>query len=333
MNFLADYLPFAAKAVTIALLALLPLVLLLLVLRQARGRRDELRLTVRKLNDRLLDSRLAMEAAMLSDKAFKARVKDAHKRHKAEPQDGSRRRLFVCEFDGDLRADAVSSLREELTAILQVARPQDEVAVVLESAGGTIHGYGLAASQLQRVRDHGLRLTTLVDKIAASGGYMMACVGDELVCAPFAIVGSIGVVAQLPNFHRLLRKHDVDFELLTAGRYKRTLTMFGENTPAGREKFQAELDEAHGLFKEFVARHRPALDLDQVGTGEYWLGTRAQTLGLVDRLATSDEFLTARAAEWDVLLVEMARPRSWLERLLAPLHTALGRLLNAPPTP
>ena len=102
------------------------------------------------------------------------------------------------------------------------------------------------------------------DKVAASGGYMMACIGDRILSAPFAVLGSIGVVAQIPNLHRLLKKHDVDYEVLTAGEYKRTLTVFGENTDKGRQKFQEDLELTHVLFKDFVSRYRPQLDIDQV---------------------------------------------------------------------
>ena len=206
---------------------------------------------------------------MLPAKALRKLRKAERAAHKAAARDGTARpRSFVCHFDGDLRASAVSELREAVTAVLAVATADDELIVVLESGGGTIHGYGLAASQLARVRERGVRLRVVVDRIAASGGYMMACVGDEVLAAPFAIIGSIGVVAQLPNFHRLLKKHDVDFEQVSAGEFKRTLTLFGENTDADRAKFQQEIEDAHALFKDFVARFRPALDLPRVATGE-----------------------------------------------------------------
>lgn len=257
MPFLIEYLLFATKALTVAALCLLPLVAIALLLRSARRHRPETRLTVERINDQLLDLELDLQAGLLPPKRFKQLVKASHKQRKAARDEPRGRRLFVCDFDGDLRAEAVASLRREISAVLSVATPEDEVMVVLESGGGTIHGYGLAASQLQRLRDRNIELTVAVDKIAASGGYMMACVANRILAAPFAIIGSIGVVAQLPNFNRLLRKHDIDFELVTAGKYKRTLTMFGENTEAGRDKFQADIDEAHALFKSFVAQHRP----------------------------------------------------------------------------
>ncbi|AQQ67409.1 protease SohB [Microbulbifer agarilyticus] len=215
-----------------------------------------------------------------------------------------RKRLFVVHFDGDIKASALSNLREEITAILQVASKEDEVVVCLESPGGMVANYGLAASQLARVRSASVKLTIVVDKVAASGGYMMACVADRILAAPFAMLGSIGVVAQLPNFHRLLQRNDVDFELFTAGEYKRTVTMFGENTPEGKEKFQSDLEEIHTLFQHFVHEYRPQLDINKVATGEVWFGQKALDLALVDELKTSDEYLTSRAANADLYQVE-----------------------------
>ena len=328
MYFVLEYLLFAAKAVTVVGLCLLPLVVVLVLLKNARRHGAQGDLVVERLNDKLLDRQLDMQAHLLPAKAFKQRLKEVRKTRKAEAGHAPGKRLFVCEFAGDLRAEAVASLRHEISSILSVATVDDEILVVLESAGGTIHGYGLAASQLQRVRDRGIRLTVAVDKIAASGGYMMACVADQIVAAPFAIIGSIGVVAQIPNFSRLLRKHDIDFELVTAGKYKRTLTMFGENTDAGREKFQADIDDAHALFKDFVGKHRPQLDIERVGTGEYWFGTRALELALVDSLATSDEFLINAAHERAVFRVRIERPRTVIHRLMSPVHSLIAEHLR-----
>ncbi|WP_193165416.1 protease SohB [Microbulbifer hainanensis] len=221
-----------------------------------------------------------------------------------EKPEGERRRLFVLHFDGDIKASALAHLREEVTAVLQVAEPGDEVVVCLESPGGMVANYGLAASQLARVRSAGIQLTIAVDKVAASGGYMMACVADRILAAPFAMLGSIGVLAQLPNFNRLLKRHDVDFELFTAGEYKRTVTMFGENTAEGKEKFQSDLDEIHALFQHFVGEYRPQLDVAKVATGEVWFGQRALDLGLVDEIKTSDEYLTGCAKSADLYQVE-----------------------------
>ncbi|HWY24630.1 MAG TPA: protease SohB, partial [Nevskia sp.] len=245
-----------------------------------------------------------------------------------------RPRLFVLDFHGDLNASHVEALREEISALLQVARPQDEVLLRLESAGGVVHGYGLAASQLRRIRERGLRLTVAVDKVAASGGYLMACVADRVVAAPFAIVGSIGVVAQLPNFNRLLREKHIDFELHTAGEYKRTLTLFGENTNAARVKFREELDQTHALFKSFVAANRPQLPLQQVATGEHWYGTQALELKLVDELRTSDDWLLEKVKDADVYELHYRLRRSLRDQLMGGVArlTARGALPWQGPT-
>jgi len=203
----------------------------------------------------------------------------------------------------------------EISTIVTLADEKDEVLVRLESPGGVVHGYGLAASQLQRLRDNNISFTACVDKIAASGGYMMACVANKIVAAPFAIIGSIGVVAQMPNFNRLLKKHDIDFEMHTAGDYKRTITMFGENSDEGRSKFKQELQEVHDLFKGFVGEHRENLDLEKVATGEYWHGKQAIELGLVDELGTSDDILLAAAKERDVYLVKFKEKKTMAEKI------------------
>lgn len=234
---------------------------------------------------------------------------------KAIPATDAGRRIFVLNFHGDLQASATAALREEVTALLQVADGRDEVVVRLESSGGLVHAYGFAASQLQRLRDRGITLTVCVDKIAASGGYMMACVGQRIIAAPFAIIGSIGVVAQLPNLRRLLQRHEVDVELHTAGEFKRTLTMLGENTPEGREKFRQELEETHTLFKQFVRQHRSRLDIERVATGEHWYGTQALELRLVDEIATSDDYLLRQLDQAQIYRLQYRLPQPATRRL------------------
>ncbi|ENV03937.1 MULTISPECIES: protease SohB [Acinetobacter] len=225
-------------------------------------------------------------------------------------------KIFVLDFKGDIQASAVENLREEITLILATAKAgRDRVVVRLESPGGMVHGYGLAAAQLVRLRDAGFHLTICVDKVAASGGYMMACIANEIIAAPFAIVGSIGVVAQVPNFNRLLKQHNVDFELYTAGQYKRTVTMFGENTPEGKAKFEEELQQTHVLFKHFVEKYRPQLNVDKVATGEHWYGEDALDLNLVDKLQTSDEYLLALLPQHDVYVINTRKKATLGEKL------------------
>ena len=237
-------------------------------------------------------------------------VKEAKIRRK------NNQKIFVLDFKGDIQASAVENLREEITLILATAKAgRDRVVVRLESPGGMVHGYGLAAAQLVRLRDAGFHLTICVDKVAASGGYMMACIANEIISAPFAVVGSIGVVAQVPNFNRLLKQHNVDFELYTAGQYKRTVTMFGENTPEGKAKFEEELQQTHVLFKHFVEKYRPQLNVDKVATGEHWYGQDALDLNLVDKLETSDEYLLALLPQHDVYVINTRKKATLGEKL------------------
>ena len=257
------------------------------------------------------------EAEKAEKKAEKAKAKALKaQRKKGEDRESERKpSLYVLHFKGDISDSETASLREEIIAIVQVAKPNDEVLLCLESPGGVVHGYGLAASQLMRLKQHNIKLTVAVDKVAASGGYMMACVADKIVSAPFAIIGSIGVVAQIPNIHRLLKKHDVDVDVMTAGEYKRTVTMLGENTEKGKQKFQQELEETHQLFKQFVSQNRPHLDVDQVATGEHWFGQQALNLNLVDEIMTSDDLLLQAMKEKQLIGVKYVVKKSLLQKV------------------
>ncbi|HSC86727.1 MAG TPA: protease SohB [Polyangiaceae bacterium] len=330
-EFFLEYGLFTAKALTLFVFTglLLGLAVLLIGGLVARARHQQISsLRVVRVNERIAEQREVLEHALAAPGSEKA----LHKKQAAEWKKraealASARRVFVLDFEGDLQASAVENLRHELTAVLAQATQADEIVVRLESGGGVVHAYGLGASQLERVKARGVRLTVCVDRVAASGGYMMACVADQLIAAPFAVLGSIGVVAQLPNFHRLLRKNDVDFELFTAGQYKRTVTVFGENTDEGRAKMQSDLDDTHALFKQFVREQRPQLDIERVATGEIWLGRRALEEKLVDELATSDEYL-ARACENAVVLEVKHRRRLPLQgRLVRSLESAVDRSL------
>ena len=327
MEFFSEYGIFLAKTATlVAAVLLLAAGIAALIARGGAAERPG-RLTVRCLNAHYDELALTLQSAILPKKALKQFQKAQKAEDKQRDKAPARRRLFVLDFQGDLRAAAVASLREEVTAVLNVARPgEDEVLLRLESAGGLVHSYGLAAAQLLRLRERGVRLTVVVDKVAASGGYMMACVAERIVAAPFAVVGSIGVIAQLPNFHRLLKKHDVDYEQFMAGEFKRTVTLFGENTEQGRRKFQEEIDDAHALFKDFVKTHRPQVLLEQVATGEHWYGARALECRLVDELCTSDSVLLAARAEADVYEVSYGVRKPLLARVLEQARAAvLGR--------
>ncbi|WP_090262162.1 protease SohB [Pseudomonas panipatensis] len=326
MEFLLDYAGFLARTLTV-LVAVVAVLLVAAALR-SRGRRSGGHLDVRKLNDFYKDLRERLQNSVLDKDKLKALHKSESKAAKQAKKAGAQKsRVYVLDFDGDIKASATEHLRNEITALLSLATPKDEVVLRLESGGGMVHSYGLAASQLARIRQAGVPLTVCVDKVAASGGYMMACIGERILSAPFAIIGSIGVVAQLPNVHRLLKKHAIDFEVLTAGEFKRTLTVFGENTDKGREKFQEDLETTHELFKSFVAHYRPKLAIDEIATGEVWLGQAALGRKLVDELKTSDEYLAERAREADVYQLQYIQKKSVQERLGVGASTVIDRVL------
>lgn len=342
MEFLADYGLFLAKTATVLVTIIIIISMVSALSQKGASKKDHHgHIQVTKLNEwyahmsdalrrAALDSHLIKfqtKLAKQKSKKQKAEKKKALKKKTADQHLPERKRVFVLNFDGDIKASATGSLREEITTVLSVAQPEDEVVVRLESAGGMVHSYGLAASQLVRIKNKNISLTVCVDKVAASGGYMMACVADRIVAAPFAILGSIGVVGQLPNFHRLLKKIPVDYEMQTAGEYKRTLTMFAENTDKGREKFAEELEDTHGLFKEFIRDNRATLDVDAVATGETWYGNRALDKNLVDTIQTSDEYLTNQVDEADIFEVEYVLRKSLPEKLGFASQQAVDRLL------
>ena len=315
MEFLAEYASFLAKTVTLVV-AILVVLVTLAALRGKGRRRSAGQLQISNLNDFYKGLRERLEQSLLSKdqlRTLRKQTAKADKKLKKQPEE--KPRVFVLDFDGDIKASATESLRHEITSLLTLATPADEVVLRLESGGGMVHSYGLASSQLARIRQAGIPLTVCIDKVAASGGYMMACIGQKIISAPFAILGSIGVVAQLPNVNRLLKKHDIDYEVLTAGEYKRTLTVFGENTEKGREKFQQDLDITHQLFKNFVAKYRPQLAIDEVATGEVWLGVAAVDMKLVDELKTSDEYLAERARDAQLFHLHYAQRKSLQERV------------------
>ena len=340
MEFIAEYGLFLAKSITV-LVAIVLVVSLILSMGHKNKSTDKGHLEVTRLNDKFDATQEALKDAVMDHEARKQEVKQLHKQEKAEAkarktaakkvtpeaQAETKPRVYVLNFEGDIKASAVENLREEISAVLSLASANDEVVVRLESGGGMVHSYGLASSQLDRIKKKGIPLTVCVDKVAASGGYMMACVADKILAAPFAIMGSIGVVAQLPNFHRLLKKNHVDVELLTAGEHKRTLTMFGENTDKDREKFVEDLEDTHELFKCFVSEHRPVIDIHAVANGDVWYGRQALDNQLVDGLMTSDEYIHERATTADVFEVVYVFKKSIQEKLGMAGQGAVDRLL------
>ncbi len=328
VDILMQYGLFLAKAVTIVIT--IAIIIILGMSLSKRGRLQE-KLEVNNLNQKYDLMALALKRSVLSRKHYKQEAKAEKARQKAEKKakekpDG-RKRIFVLNFRGDIKASEVASLREEITTVLTMATRKDEVLVRLENAGGLVHEHGLAASQLLRIKDRKIPLTVAVDKVAASGGYLMACVANRIIAAPFAIVGSIGVLAQVPNFHRLLNKHGVDFEQIKAGEFKRTVTVFGKNTDKDRKKLKEEVEDTHELFKSFVAENRPDLDIKRVATGEHWYGTRALELKLINNVQTSDDYLLAASKNADLYEVTYTTRKTFSEKLVANMQSVIDNAL------
>jgi serine protease SohB len=333
LEFLSNYGLFLAKSITVVV-AILFVVIGVVAANSREKKHTTGHISVTRLNDEYDDHEDALKTAVLSEEELKKEHKADKKKRKEEKKkkgsdtDEAKKRIFVIEFDGDVKASAVSSLREEITAILTIATPKDEVVLCLESPGGMVHTYGLAASQLTRITQKEIPLTVIVDAVAASGGYMMACIGTKILAAPFAVVGSIGVVAQLPNFHRLLEKNDIDVEVFTAGEHKRTVTMFGENTEKGKAKFIEELEDTHTLFKSFVSEHRPQVNISEVATGEAWYGQRAIEKNLIDDIQTSDEYLMSKRDDSDIFQVCYEEKKSIQQKLGLAVQYAADGVLN-----
>ena len=322
IEFLAEYGLFLLKVITVVV----GIVVIIVVAASAGRKGSQEGLEVENLNKKHESLVESLRNAVSSKDQRKKAAKEKKKKDKAIAKNSATRpRSFVIDFKGDLKASAVPSLREEVSAILDVASKDDEVIVRLENHGGVVHEHGLAASQLVRIRDRNIPLTVCVDKVAASGGYLMACVATRIYTAPFAILGSIGVLAQIPNFNRMLDSHGVEFEQVTAGKYKRTVTMFGENTDEDRAKLKEELEDVHSLFKEAVLRYRPDLDLEKVATGEHWYGTQALDLGLADEIKTSDELLGELAGERDLYSVSFKIKQPLQKRLMGGIDSALEK--------
>ncbi|USE39478.1 protease SohB [Endozoicomonas sp. SCSIO W0465] len=335
MDYLADFFLFLAKTVTL-IGGVAILVALVTAIGQKAKKMHKGHLEITCLNEHYEHLQTELKHALLDKAELKKTVKEEKEKAKLEKKAKKNKpceevikpKVFILDFHGDIKASAVKSLREEITAVLSLAdKERDEVIIRLESGGGLVHSYGLAASQLKRIRDKGVKLTVTVDKVAASGGYMMACVANHIVAAPFAILGSIGVMAQLPNVHRLLKKHDVDIELHTAGEFKRTLTVLGQNTEKGRQKFIQDMEDTHLLFKDFVKMEREVVDINQVSTGEIWYGLKALTLNLIDEISTSDEYIYRKVDEADLVQVEYVIKKGVADKFGLAAETALDNTL------
>jgi serine protease SohB len=341
MQTFADWVQFSVSAAVVLLLLTLVVLVLVLILKRT-NKAEKSTLAIENLNASWKKTEDKLKSKIMPAKAFEALHKEQAKQEKEKENqekkqkkkangkekytDNEKPRVFVIDFDGDIGATRNTVLREHITAIIAVCRPQDEVVVRIESPGGMVHAYGLASSQIARLTERKIKVTACVDKVAASGGYMMACVANRIVAAPFSIIGSIGAVSAAPNFHRLLKKHDIDYIEQTAGEHKRTLSLFGEITEAGKAKHQEQLNLIHRLFKDHVAKNRPNVDLNAVATGEYWPASVALELGLVDELRTSDDLILELGKEADVYLLKTEEQQDLKTKLMKQF---LGMITNS----
>jgi serine protease SohB len=313
---------FSAKSL-IAVIFILILFAGILALLSRGKQKMKGKICIKNLNKKWTETTEELLQEILPKKNFKQFLKQTKnqqkKQNEIDPQ--TQKNIFVINFEGDIKGSAVASLREEVTAILNIASPKDEVVIRLESPGGMVHAYGLAAAQLYRIREKNIPLTVTVDKVAASGGYMMACIANKILAAPFSIIGSIGVIMQLPNFNRWLKEKNIDFEQITAGQYKRTLTLFGHNTEEGREKMREEIEDIHTLFKNLIHEYRPQLNIEQVATGEHWLGSQALELKLVDDLTTSDDYLLEQSKTSPIYEICYVTKKSLGAKLSSAVHS------------
>lgn len=334
MDFLADYGLFLLQTLTVVV----AVVLVIAVSSKISGG-DEAKgaIKVTDLSRKIAEQKkyvgAIVEGALNSDQpTILERLKNRLKKKspkKSTAESTHRKLAVVLEFKGDMKASQVNGLREEVSAILLMDPIPDLVVLKLTSPGGLVHTYGLASSQLARLRDAGVESVACVDTVAASGGYMMAVCVDRIVAAPFAVLGSIGVVAQIPNIYRFLKNRDVDVELHTAGANKRTLTLLGENTPEGRKKFKQDLEQTHDLFKAWIAERRPELDLEAVADGSIFYGTDALTKGLCDQIATSDDVLMTLNQDHHLIALKWHEKKSLAARLGREASAAITNQVDA----
>jgi len=325
MDFLIEYGLFLLKTLTFLIIIAVPLLLIF----SSKGKNSPVSgsLKITNLSDKFENMASAIKSLSLNKAERKKLFKEKKKKFKAKKNQAVTKPVYVLNFNGDIEASSVENLKEEISAILKSETKCQELVLRLESPGGTVIGYGLCAAQLQRLRDAGIKITACVDKVAASGGYMMACVCNKIVSSPFAIIGSIGVVAAIPNFHKILKKNDVDYELHTAGEYKRTITMFGETTPAGRKKFKEHLEEIHILFKDHIKKFRPKLNMKKIATGETWEGIKALEVGLVDEISTSDEYLLNLSKKHEIFEISYITKQNLQDRFSGFISSSISKII------
>lgn len=324
MEHLIEFFLFLSKALII-LLGILA-VIGFIFSQSVKSHSDLPHLELEKINETLASYAESLRKKVFDRKVLREFEKSEKKKNKKKEK-VNKPKVYVIDFEGDIKASEVKNLRTEISTVLSVATKKDEIMVRVTSPGGMVHTYGLAAAQLLRIRQAGIPLCVAVDKVAASGGYLMACTANKIIASPFAILGSIGVLAQVPNFHRLLKKNDIDYQEFTAGDYKRTISLFGEITDKGKEKFTQQIEDTHDLFKSFVKEHRPIVDIEKVGTGEPWFGARALDHKLIDEIKTSDEYFFERLNTHEIIKIKMSEKKKFGEKIAEHLRLAIEQVI------
>jgi serine protease SohB len=324
MEILAEYGVFLLKVTTVTLAVLVP-ILLIISSSKSRSSSERGHLEIRNLSDQFESMGEALNGSQMDSKSLKKFTKEAQKRKKKESKKQDKQSVFVLDFNGDVQASGVDKLKHEINAILLSETKCKEVVLKVESGGGSAYAYGLCAAELKRLVDHKIKLTVCIDRVAASGGYLMSCVASKIVAAPWALVGSIGVIAQMPNINKLLKKNLVDFDMHTAGEFKRTLTVFGENTEEGRDKFKSELEDLHVIFKDFVKENRADIDTAVVATGEVWQGDQALAVGLIDEIGTSDDYLVKLSKRFKLFEIEYVEKKNLSDRFAFGIQNAIDK--------
>ena len=331
IELLIEYCFFLLKVITITFIIVIPI---LMIVSSSRHKTmgDKGQLIIKNLSEKFESMGTSVRGSQMDTKTYKKFIKEKEKKRKQnikKKNKSSKQKaaVYVLNFKGDVMASDHDKLKQEINAILASKTSCKEVVLKVESGGGSAYAYGLCAAELKRLVDNKIKLTVCIDKVAASGGYLMSCVASKIIAAPWALVGSIGVIAQMPNIHRLLKDNLIDFEMHTAGQFKRTLTVFGENTEEGRQKFISELEDLHIVFKDFVKENRPNVDAMKVSTGEVWQGQKALALGLIDAIQTSNDYLLNLSDKFNLYEVEYHEKKSLGDRLAYGTQAFIDQLI------
>lgn len=315
-NILTSYAIFFLKIITIIILLLTTIIICLILITN----KDNNYIKIKNINKKYI----TLKKLFLSKISKKIERKNLIK----EENLTKTKNLFVLHFNGDINASDINNLKDILSIIILNKTHVDEVLIKLTSNGGIVTNYGLAASQLKRLKNENINLTISIDTIAASGGYMMACVANKIIASHFSIIGSIGVLGIIPNINKILTKNNIEIEYHTSGKYKKTLSIIGENTEIGRKKFIESLENTHFLFKNFVKENRSQINIEEIATGEYWYGVDALKLNLIDKIQTSDEYIIENLNNANIYEIKLSEKINIKNKIKENIHNILFNILN-----